>query len=111
MSTRPKAVKAAGKKAVASMKPASAPIATRPTSIAGFDLTPVLEALRKRMPKSRAAEAEAFARGFYKRMSRDEYAEHGAEGWAALAAGMLDFAATKKANKANVRLFNATMKE
>jgi glutamate dehydrogenase len=78
---------------------------------ARFDLAPILEALRKRVPKSRAAEAEAFARSFYKRMSREEYIEHGADGWAALAAGILDFAATRKAKKANVRLFNATTKE
>ncbi|MGO4550003.1 NAD-glutamate dehydrogenase [Lysobacter sp. 2RAF19] len=108
MSTRPKSVKAAPKKATASSSSKSAAAQASP---ARFDLAPILEALRKRVPKSRAAEADAFARSFYKRMTRDEYVEHGAEGWAALAAGMLDFAATRKAKKANVRLFNATAKE
>ncbi|WP_343223396.1 NAD-glutamate dehydrogenase domain-containing protein [Lysobacter sp. KIS68-7] len=84
------------------------PVAPTP---ARFDLTPVLEALRKRVPKSRAAEAEAFARGFYHRMTRDEFAEHPADAWAALAAGMLEFSETRKPGKANVRLFNTTMKE
>jgi glutamate dehydrogenase len=122
MSTRPKSVKAAGKKAAASSaksttaKPlakaaTSTAIVGRDVSVARFDLAPILEALRKRVPKARAAEAEAFARAFYARMTRDEYAEHGAEGWAALAAGMLDFSATRKAGKANVRLFNANCKE
>src|SRR5207342_3866325 len=113
MSTRPKSVKAAKKATPA--KPTIAKSHTnapgRDATVARFDLSPVLEALRKRVPKARAAEADAFARSFYKRMTREEYIEHGAEGWAALAAGILDFAATRKAKKANVRLFNATAKE
>ncbi|KGQ20317.1 NAD-specific glutamate dehydrogenase [Lysobacter dokdonensis DS-58] len=109
MSTRPKSIKAAPKTAAASST--TTPKAIRGDSSARFDLAPILDALRKRVPKSRAAEADAFARSFYKRMTRDEYIEHGAEGWAALAAGILDFAATRKAKKANVRLFNATAKD
>ena len=103
--------KAKTKKAPAAK--AVVPVATRAShaAIAKFDLSPILEALRKRVPKGQAAEAEAFARGFYARMTRDEYVEHGAEGWAALAAGMLEFAGTRKRDKANVRLFNATMKD
>lgn len=108
MSTRPKSIKAAPKKAAPAKKTETKPVAAKS---ARFDLSPILEALRKRVPKARAAEAEAFARGFYQRMTRDEYAEHGAEGWAALAAGMLDFAGTRKTGKANVRLFNTTAKE
>src|SRR4249919_1597843 len=113
MSTRPKSVKAAKKatpaKPTIAKSPTNAP--GRDATVARFDLSPVLEALRKRVPKARAAEADAFARAFYARMTRDEYVEHGAEGWAALASGILDFAATRKAGKANVRLFNATCKE
>ena len=60
-----------------------------------FNLGPVLEALGKRVPKSKLAEAQAFAQAFYKRMSAEEFAEHGADGWAALAAGMLEFAAVR----------------
>ena len=110
MSTRPKPVKVATKNAAPARKSPTIAAGAR-TASAAFDLSPVLDALRKRMPKSRAAEAEAFARHFYQRMTREEYAEHGADGWAALAAGMLEFAATRKARKANVRLFNATMKD
>src|SRR6478735_9779994 len=113
MSTRPKSVKAAKKatpaKPTIAKSPTNAP--GRDATVARFDLSPVLEALRKRVPKARAAEADAFARAFYARMTRDEYVEHGAEGWAALAAGMLEFAGTRKRDKANVRLFNATLKD
>jgi len=75
------------------------------------NLGPVLEALGKRVPKSKLAEAQAFAQAFYKRMSAEEFSEHGADGWAALAAGMLEFAAVRKPGKANLRLFNASLKE
>ncbi|BCT93993.1 glutamate dehydrogenase [Lysobacter helvus] len=113
MSTRPKSVQAAKKATSAKTTIAKTQVATpgRDVAVARFDLSPVLEAIRKRVPKARAAEAEAFARSFYARMTRDEYVEHGAEGWAALAAGILDFAATRKPGKANVRLFNTTMKD
>ena len=97
MSTRPKSIKAASKQAA--------------SPAARFDLSPILEAVRKRVPKSRSAEAEAFARGFYQRMTRDEFSQHPADAWAALAAGMLEFSAVRKPGKANVRLFNTTMKE
>ena len=69
MSTRPKSIKAAPKTAATKKAPMSKgndkPVAAKS---ARFDLSPILEALRKRVPKARAAEAEAFARGFYKRM-------------------------------------------
>src|SRR5688572_8668876 len=106
MSTRPKSTQAGAKPSAA--KPAAAKKAPeRSAADQGFstpgkprfDLAPILEALRRRVPKAKAAEAEAFARCFYARMTRDEYIEHGAEGWAALAAGMLEFAATRKPNK------------
>ncbi|MCC8363421.1 NAD-glutamate dehydrogenase [Lysobacter sp. A6] len=109
MSTRPKSIKAAPKKA-APAKSSNTPSVARPRAGATFDLSPIFDALRKRLPKARAAEAEAFARSFYLRMTRDEYIEHGAEGWAALATGMLDLSATRKPRKANVRLFNTSMK-
>ncbi|HWI24208.1 MAG TPA: NAD-glutamate dehydrogenase, partial [Lysobacter sp.] len=96
MSTRQKAA-ASGKKATARK--------------GAFNLAPVLDALGKRVPKSQLAESQAFAQAFYKRMSAEEFAEHGADGWAALAAGMLEFAAVRKPGKANLRLFNASLKE
>ena len=71
----------------------------------------ILSALAKRVPKARQAEAQAFANAFYVRMSGDEFAQHGADGWAALAADMLEFARARKRGKANVRLFNPTLKE
>lgn len=74
-------------------------------------LKSILAALARRVPKSRLADAEAFAGTFYQRMSREEFAQHGAEGWAALAADILDFAAVRKPGTANVRLFNAGIKE
>jgi glutamate dehydrogenase len=74
-------------------------------------LKPILAALAKRTPQSRLAQAQAFAQAFYARMSGDEAAQHGADGWAALAADMLEFAGKRKPGNANVRLFNPTRKE
>jgi glutamate dehydrogenase len=70
---------------------------------------PVLAALAKRVPKARLAEAQAFATAFYRRMDADEYAQHGADGWAALAADMLEFARQRKRGTASVRLFNPSL--
>ena len=74
-------------------------------------IKPILAALAKRVPKARLAEAQAFATAFYRRMSGDEFAQHAADGWAELAADMLEFARARKRGKANVRLFNPAMKE
>lgn len=73
-------------------------------------LEPIVEAMRKRLPKARHAEAEAFAHAFYKRMSYDEYPQHSPEGWAALAVDFLDYARDRKPGTAMVRLFNPTSK-
>ncbi len=72
---------------------------------------PIMAALAKRVPKARLAEAQAFANVFYRRMDPDEYAQHGADGWAALAADMLEFARVRKPGKPLVRLFNANLKQ
>ena len=77
----------------------------------GVSIQPILTALARRVPKVGLANAEAFARNFYRRMSRDEYGQHGADGWAALAADILAFAGTRKPGTANVRLFNASLGE
>ena len=74
-------------------------------------IDPILAAVRKRVPKAAQQEAAAFARAFYRRMDIDEYAQHGAEGWAALALGVLEFARRRKPGSASVRLFNPTLKE
>nr|WP_325063875.1 NAD-glutamate dehydrogenase domain-containing protein [Lysobacter panacisoli] len=66
--------------------------------------------MRKRLPKARHAEAEAFIRAFYKRMSSDELPQHDAQGWAELATDFLEFARARKPGAALVRLFNPTMK-
>src|SRR5688500_3853822 len=73
-------------------------------------LAPIVEAMRKNLPKSRHAEAEAFINAFYKRMSSDELPQHDAQGWAELATDFLDFARARKPGSALVRLFNPTMK-
>ena len=71
----------------------------------------IVAALAKRVPKARLAEAQVFADAFYRRMDHEEYAQHGADGWAALAADILEFARQRKPGKANVRLFNPGLKE
>ncbi len=73
-------------------------------------LEPVYAALRKQLPKTRQAEAIAFAGLFYRRMQEDEFPLHGPEGWAALANDMLEFARVRKPATANIRVFNATLK-
>src|SRR5688572_14129457 len=73
-------------------------------------LQPILAAMRKRVPKARHAEGEAFINAFYRRMSEDELPQHSADGWAALAVDFLDFARARKPGAALVRLFNPTLK-
>ncbi len=76
----------------------------------GLSLEPVFAALRKRYPAAAQAQAVAFASAFYKRMEEDEFKQHSPEDWAVLAAGMLEFARNRKPGKANVRVFNPTLK-
>ena len=76
-----------------------------------FSLKPILDAVRKREPKARSDQAQAFAKAFYQRMSDEEYKQHGPDAWAALAGDMLDFARVRKPGSANIRLFNANRKE
>ncbi|MDQ3617624.1 MAG: NAD-glutamate dehydrogenase [Pseudomonadota bacterium] len=73
-------------------------------------LDPIIAAMRKRLPKARHAEAEAFAKAFYLRMGDDELPQHSADGWAALASDFLDFARARKPGSALVRLFTPTLK-
>ncbi len=89
-------------------KPASAQTQLVPAT--GFSLEPVYTALRKRYPAAGQAEAVAFAADFYKRMEADEFPHHSVEEWAALAGDTLEFARSRKAGKANVRVFNPTAK-
>jgi glutamate dehydrogenase len=72
-------------------------------------LEPVLAVLRKRAPAARKAQAEAFARAFYKRMSEEELQQHSPEGWAALALDFFDMVRTRKPGTAAVRIFNPGM--
>jgi glutamate dehydrogenase len=74
-------------------------------------LDPVFEAVRKRAGKGREADATAFAKAFYHRMTVDELPLHDAEGWAALSNDFLDFARARKRGTASVRLFNPNRKE
>ncbi|UZW63179.1 NAD-glutamate dehydrogenase [Lysobacter enzymogenes] len=106
---KPAAAKSAAKPAAkkpAGRAPQPAPVA----DVQAVDLRPIVEAMRKRLPKARHAEAEAFAQAFYKRMSGDEMPQHAADGWAALAADFLDFARDRKPGNALVRLFNPQLK-
>ena len=74
--------------------------------------TPVFAALRKRVPKAQQAQAEAFARAFYRRMSRRGISRCTArKAWAALAADFLDLARARKPGTAEVRVFNASLKQ
>ena len=107
MSTAPKAPRKAATQAVA--KPA-APKAAPAVMSQAVSLEPILAAMRKRLPKARHAEGEAFIHAFYGRMSEDELPQHSADGWAALAVDFLDFARARKPGTALVRLFNSTIK-
>ncbi len=119
MSNKPKASKSEPAKKTAA-KPAAKPAGkspagkpaakAAPADAQAVSLAPIVEAMRKRLPKARHAEAEAFAQAFYKRMSADELPQHPAEGWAALAADFLDFARDRKPGTALVRLFNPALK-
>ncbi len=114
MSTKRTAAKPAAKKAEPAKSAArkTTPKATAAKSAASdtVSLEPIVAAMRKRLPKARHAEAEAFINAFYKRMSGDELPQHSAEGWAELATDFLDFARSRKPGSALVRLFNPTMK-
>ncbi|MGE8250839.1 MAG: NAD-glutamate dehydrogenase, partial [Stenotrophomonas bentonitica] len=98
------------KPAAKTVKNKSKPADTQTVSPVGFSLEPVYTALRKRYPSAGQAEAVAFAADFYKRMEADEFPHHSAEEWAALAADTLEFARVRKPGKANVRVFNPTLK-
>src|SRR5262245_17364340 len=103
------AAKPAAKTSSAKAAPAKAVSAPKATN-GIVSLEPILAAMRKRLPKARHAEAEAFINSFYKRMSSDELPQHSAEGWASLAIDFLDFARARKPGAALVRLFNPTLK-
>jgi glutamate dehydrogenase len=97
--------------------PRKSPVAKAPRNaprIAEGDavsLDPIIAALSKRVPKAQQAQAEAFARDFYRRMSAGEMAQHGAEGWAALANDFLELARKRKPGTAEVRVFNASLQQ
>nr|MBA3486697.1 hypothetical protein [Lysobacter sp.] len=46
-----------------------------------LDLSSMFSALRKRVPAAQQAQAEAFARAFYQRMTPDEFVQHGPDAW------------------------------
>ena len=77
----------------------------------GVSLDTVLAALRKRVSKAEQAQAENFARIFYKRMTTEEFVLHSPDAWAALAADFLDLARVRKPGTAKVRVFNASLKQ
>ncbi len=73
-------------------------------------LDPIFDAVRRRAGKAAHADAGAFAQAFYRRMTEDELPLHSADGWAALAADLFEFAGRRKPGTANVRLFNPATK-
>ncbi len=87
-----------------------APARSRAIHGDNVSIAPILAALRKRVPKGRQAQAEAFAKAFYVRMGADEVVKHSADGWAALANDFLELARKRKPGTAEVRVFNATAK-
>jgi glutamate dehydrogenase len=74
-------------------------------------LDSIIAALRKRESKPQLAQAEAFVRLFYKRMSAEEMVLHSPEGWAALASDFLGMVRARKPGTAVVRIFNSTLKQ
>ncbi|MBV2210313.1 MAG: NAD-glutamate dehydrogenase [Thermomonas sp.] len=73
------------------------------------DLKPVLDALAKRVGKAGQEQAIAFATAFYQRLDAEELASRSIDEWADLAADTLEFVATRKRGKANVRLTNPAL--
>ncbi|WP_159015746.1 NAD-glutamate dehydrogenase [Cognatiluteimonas profundi] len=71
----------------------------------------VFEALRKHVPKDQQVQAELFTKAFYRRMTAEEFALHSPDAWAVLAADFLDLARTRKPGEAQVRVFNANLKQ
>jgi glutamate dehydrogenase len=99
--------------------PAKAPAKPRATqtqltaaaSGEGVSLEPIVAALHKRVAKAQLAQAEAFLRAFYRRMSVDEYVQHSPENWAALASEFLNLAHARKPSESKVRVFNPSLKD
>ena len=107
--TSTSATKAPAKAAKSAKQAARVQPAPPPRAGAGL-LAPIFDAVRRRAGKAAHADASAFAQAFYRRMTEDELPLHSADGWAALAADLFEFAARRKPGTANVRLFNPSMK-
>ena len=76
-----------------------------------ISLEPMFAALRKRVPKAQQAQAEVFAKVFYRRMTTEEFVLHSPEAWAALATDFLDLARVRKPGAVEVRVFNASLNQ
>lgn len=79
-------------------------------SAPAFSLQPIHDALKTLVPSAKREQAKVFADAFYRRMEQDEFPHHSAQGWAAMAVDMLEFARVRKPGTANVRVFNASAK-
>jgi glutamate dehydrogenase len=82
-----------------------------PATPVSVPLEPVFEALRKHVPKDQQAQAEQFTKAFYRRMTAEEFALHSPDAWAVLAADFLELARQRKPGEAQVRVFNASLKQ
>ena len=95
----------------ATSKPSSLAAVNELATPASVPLEQVFDALRKHVPPARQGQAEAFTKAFYRRMTVEEFALHSPDAWAVLAADFLDLARTRKSGEAQVRVFNASLKQ
>jgi glutamate dehydrogenase len=89
--------------------PARDPAAAGVASARADLLEPIFAAIRARAGDARQQDASTFAAAFYRRMTEEELPLHSAEGWAALANDLLDFARVRKPGTASIRLFNPAL--
>jgi len=95
----------------ATSNPSSLAAASEPATPASVPLEQVFDALRKRVPAAQQGQAETFTKAFYRRMTVEEFSLHSADAWAVLAADFLDLARARKPGEAQVRVFNASLKQ
>ena len=74
-------------------------------------LDAILAQLGSQLSPARAADAQRFARLFFRRMPQDDIEARSVAGWSALLAGLLDFMRVRAPDTAAVRVFNPTADE
>jgi len=71
----------------------------------------VIDHLKSRLPAPRHKDATALAEAFFRRLPDEDFAVRSAEDWAALMAGILDFARERRPETPKLRIFNPTRAE